>query len=741
MEAISNMAATRRYPPLEIFQDPAPATDPHEAPTYKTEQLETFQPVTDVSQDHHTLLQPPRIFPHPPSPKKTRNNSSSPPPRALIEKGINAVPLPRPQERKKATDELIKKVPRHMLQQQMLGSGAPLFNKYPPSVSQLDKENALSMSFPGATSRSGTKSNSKRNVSDAAPLRDRSKKSKAREARPVEEEGPIPEPEDMPPVEDERDGVKPPYSYANLIGMAILRAPNRRLTLAQIYKWISDTFAFYRNSQETGWQNSIRHNLSLSKTFVKQERPKDDPGKGHYWRITEGSEKQYYKVKSARRTTNPDGFVPANTSDLIRPSSASASFPPPLSIVKGIGSSKFPEPEDLSSDGTIPCSDPAAAHDGIVKKKPAPRPIPSSPPPADIKSSPPPPVSRAIRDDTPPRVARAPTQSRSGGRKRKFHAFGDSGYYSSIESSAIKGNPLGPLLTSEADMGYKRGRAEEEIARIRGSSYDSPTKSRPHMKQPNSSLAPYSSPFRSMDKGRDPLTPVPPFVFKRPALPPPSASPNTNLRQHRARIKELVGGSPDKSMSVLRNSSFMSPAMNGAEGSFFKDTFADIFGDVDYQESPLRPSAKRPRMERAFTTSGALSELTAQQSNMPLNSPVPFLRSPFVEFPTFTPTRRQSLLSPTKAPTSNPFPEYPFPIVPPAGHTGLTPTQTFDASLYEARKEEDNDFSLLLQSDESEPSIDITQGFQKIGARAAVAPNGSPTKARPGLHRSSTVLF
>ena len=65
------------------------------------------------------------------------------------------------------------------------------------------------------------------------------------------------------------DGTKPPYSYATLIGMAILRNPARKLTLSAIYAWISDTFSYYSNT-DSGWQDSIRHNLSLNKNFESE---------------------------------------------------------------------------------------------------------------------------------------------------------------------------------------------------------------------------------------------------------------------------------------------------------------------------------------------------------------------------------------------------------------------------------------------------------------------------------------
>lgn len=46
---------------------------------------------------------------------------------------------------------------------------------------------------------------------------------------------------------------KPPYSYAQLIVQAIVSAPNRRLTLSDIYNYISTQFPYYKPTQK-GWQ-------------------------------------------------------------------------------------------------------------------------------------------------------------------------------------------------------------------------------------------------------------------------------------------------------------------------------------------------------------------------------------------------------------------------------------------------------------------------------------------------------
>ena len=59
----------------------------------------------------------------------------------------------------------------------------------------------------------------------------------------------------------EDDGNQP---YAQLIYRALLSAPEHKMVLNEIYDWFRKTYERFNKAKGKGWQNSIRHNLSMN---------------------------------------------------------------------------------------------------------------------------------------------------------------------------------------------------------------------------------------------------------------------------------------------------------------------------------------------------------------------------------------------------------------------------------------------------------------------------------------------
>jgi forkhead transcription factor HCM1 len=598
----------------------------------------------------------------------------------------------------------------------------PIFTTFNSAFETFEQEN-----FPAPASQDNLvdfpepayirKQTLKRSYSDAQLPEDRQFKKARQEEETVFQ---LPEPEDMPAVED--DGNKPPYSYAQMIGMAILRAPNRRLTLAQIYEWISKTFAYYHADTKQSWHNSIRHNLSLHKAFTKQERPKGDAGKGSYWVIEPGMEAQFIKDKKPRSNTItqiynlPNAMRPEpqkiaqQLSDALAPNTFLGQ---PSDIVRPQTAPALP---DLSSDATLPASDPALNEpetadfdDSAIML------LPKSSPPDAINSSPPV-VPNHHRTASSP-SARMTRPSALHRQARSLTKNDDSGYFSSIESSALRPKKNAVVLTSELDiepMRKKRGRAEEEIARIRSSSHDV-TPSHARFRLPNVEPPPSSSPVRvSPAATMNPMTPA--IVFKKPIRPPPSVSPNTQLLMHRKAMLDFANSPIRSSGLFMSDDNTYSPLKwSTLAPADFPETTFEIFADVPVGLTPATPvfgssPLKRPSLARAATSSDVLSDVLGGGYRLNAKTPT-----------------RGSLLNPRvrASLTGSPLKSNGDPHIDQAD-------DLFDFKSFENDASDDND-----------EGVDILQGFERIGV-----PSTQPSAAmtgdhmhRPSLGRSFTSRF
>ena len=82
---------------------------------------------------------------------------------------------------------------------------------------------------------------------------------------------------------------RPPYSFSCLTFLAIESSERKRLSVKDIYSWITDNFPYYSGVPSGSWKNSVRHNLSYNQCFAKVDKNllamRDFSGKGSLWCI------------------------------------------------------------------------------------------------------------------------------------------------------------------------------------------------------------------------------------------------------------------------------------------------------------------------------------------------------------------------------------------------------------------------------------------------------------------------
>ncbi|QIW99573.1 hypothetical protein AMS68_005091 [Peltaster fructicola] len=76
--------------------------------------------------------------------------------------------------------------------------------------------------------------------------------------------------------------------YARLLWQCLREAPGHTLSLKDIYAWIRSHTQKARDPKNKGWQNSVRHNLSMNAAFERVANTSNGEGKkGSLWRLTE----------------------------------------------------------------------------------------------------------------------------------------------------------------------------------------------------------------------------------------------------------------------------------------------------------------------------------------------------------------------------------------------------------------------------------------------------------------------
>ncbi|KAI0535807.1 hypothetical protein GGR58DRAFT_529072 [Xylaria digitata] len=122
---------------------------------------------------------------------------------------------------------------------------------------------------------------------------------------------PVVQPQEDDGDDEEDNKPKPGEPYARLIYKAFMsRKPHYSMTLQEIYQWFRD-HTDKSSSHSKGWQNSIRHNLSMNAAFIKHDneidgqKPTIDTKKSTEWILEEWAIRDGVQSTTRYRKGNP----------------------------------------------------------------------------------------------------------------------------------------------------------------------------------------------------------------------------------------------------------------------------------------------------------------------------------------------------------------------------------------------------------------------------------------------------